>query len=207
MTTADPVATASELLIGSKNPDKVAEIQALLADLEITVRSLDEFDVPDVEETGESFAVNAGLKASVFALSTGLLTVSDDSGLCVDALGGDPGVYSARYAGEGCSYQDNIDKLLENLKGVPSDQRTAQFIAVLACAAPDGSVRFTVEGLVEGYITDEPRGTKGFGYDPVFYYPPLRKTFAEMEPEEKNRISHRANALGAFRETFLQLRT
>ncbi len=187
------------LLVGSKNKDKIAEIRALLVGLPVTVHSADAFDIPDVEETGDTFVANANLKSEAFAKATGMLTMADDSGLCVDALNGEPGVYSARWAGPGCTYADNNRKLVAALADIPPERRTAHFISVISCATPDG-VLFTTEGRVDGVIADAPRGGRGFGYDPLFLVPELGRTFAELEPAEKHAISHRGCALAAFRE-------
>ena len=147
----------------------------------------------EVDETGGSFEENARLKATVLARESGLLTLADDSGLEVDALGGEPGPLSARYAGEDATDEDRINYLLAKLKDVPEEKRTARFRCVIAIAAPDGTVELC-SGECRGFITTTPRGEYGFGYDPVFYLPELGKTMAELPPEEKNRISHRAKA-------------
>lgn len=185
----------NELVLATRNPGKVREMAALLADLGVTMRSL--FDVPgapEVEEDGRTFAENAVKKAETIARFTGLPALADDSGLEVDALGGAPGVFSARYAGEGASDAANNEKLLAALAGVPAERRTARYRCVLALAAP-GMPTVTVEGVCEGRIAEQPRGTGGFGYDPLFYLPGRGKTMAELRPEEKNAISHRGQAL------------
>ena len=186
-----------DILLASRNRKKAAELRDLLSDLPVTVRSLEEFpEVAEVEEDGATFVENALKKALQAARATGLPALADDSGLEVDALGGKPGVRSARYAGEKADDRANNSKLLEALDGVPPERRAARFRCVIALALPDGEVE-TVEGDCRGVIHPAPRGTGGFGYDPVFYYPPLERTFSELTPEEKGRVSHRGKALAA----------
>jgi XTP/dITP diphosphohydrolase len=183
-----------KLLIATHNQGKVREYKKLLSDLPLEVTYLDELGITEeVEETGSTFEENARLKASTYARMTGLLTWADDSGLEVDPLGGRPGVYSARYAGEGASDEDRYRKLLAELESVPDEARTARFRSVVAIATPDGRV-WTTSGKCEGVIAREPRGSFGFGYDPVFYIPELGKMMAELPPEQKNAISHRGRA-------------
>ena len=161
---------------------------------------MDEFpDVPDVVEDGETCEANAVKKARAVSEATGLLAVADDTGLEVDALGGRPGVYAARYAGQQATYEDNCRKLLQELAGVPHDRRTARFVTVAAVAEPSEKVQVTT-GRLDGLITEAQVGEQGFGYDPVFYVPDLGKTLAELSSEEKNRISHRAKAFAQVRE-------
>ncbi len=155
--------------------------------------------LPDPEENGTTFAENAFIKADAALKSTGCISVADDSGLCVDALGGAPGVYSARYAGENASSGECIDKLLEAMRDVPYEKRTARFVSCICMLFPDGR-RIDVCGNAEGMIIDRRIGSGTFGYDPVFFYPPMNKTFAEMDVREKNIISHRGKALNALRE-------
>lgn len=187
------------LVLATENEHKVGEIRSLLADLQIEVTHLGELDeIPELTETGETFAENAREKALICARASGELSLADDSGLVVDALGGAPGVRSARYAGEGATQAELIEKLLSEMRGIPDEQRGARFVCALALASPGGKVR-RWEGRVEGIIADQPRGTGGFGYDPVFIYPPAGQTFAEMAPEDKNAVSHRGNALKEFR--------
>jgi len=183
-----------KLLIATHNPGKVKEYQALLAGLplELTYPAQEGLDI-EVTETGESFAENARLKAAAYARASGLLTLADDSGLEVDALGGEPGIHSARYAGNGASDEERYRLLLEKLPGVPWEERTARFRCVIAVATPAGQV-YTAEGTCEGIIAFAPQGEHGFGYDPVFYFPEHGMTMAELPPETKNRISHRAKA-------------
>ena len=147
-------------------------------------------------------AGNAAKKASTIALASKTQTVADDSGLCVDALGGRPGVRSARYAGANPTAEKLCRKLLDEMQTVPDGKRTARFQCCIALGAPDGEILLTCRGTCEGVILREMRGTHGFGYDPVFFYPPARKTFAEMAPDNKNAVSHRGRALGRFREDF-----
>ena len=183
-----------ELVLATRNRHKGQELLAILGDLCLTIRTLDEFpDAPDVVEDGATCEANAVKKARAIAEYTGLPAVADDTGLEVDALGGRPGVYAARYAGEDATYQDNCHKLLEELKSVPHDQRTARFLTVAAIALPSGEVR-VAQGMLDGVIAEEESGTLGFGYDPVFFIPELGKTLAQLSAEQKNLISHRAKA-------------
>ena len=192
------------LVVGSKNPHKSEEIRRMLAGLPVEVVGLSDFgDVPDVIEEGVTLEENAAHKALFFARQTGCLVVSDDSGIEVDAIGGAPGVHSARYAGDDATYDDNNRLLLSELAGVPGPKRTARFRCVIALASPDGVV-FTTEGAVEGRITAEPHGANGFGYDPVFYVDECGGTFAECPPEAKDAVSHRARALAAFKRRFAE---
>ncbi|MHB1413813.1 MAG: XTP/dITP diphosphatase [Chloroflexota bacterium] len=188
-----------KLLIATNNSGKIREYRAILAGIPFVLTSLYEerIDV-DVEERGETFAENAVAKAQAYAKVSGLLTLADDSGLEVDALGGAPGVRSARYAGEGATDADRIALLLSQLRNVPLAQRTGRFRCVIAVAEPGGEVA-TVEGHVEGLIAEEPRGSQGFGYDPVFLLSELGRTMAELSPVEKNSLSHRAIAARAAR--------
>ncbi|MCL5103958.1 MAG: XTP/dITP diphosphatase [Armatimonadetes bacterium] len=189
------------LLIATKNPGKAREMGRILADMPYEIVSLADYpDAPEVEETGSTFAENAAIKAKAYAAFTGELTLADDSGLEVDALGGAPGVYSSRFAP---SDPERNSKLLQLMKDVPDDLRTARFRCAIAIAEPDGSVR-TCEGTVEGIIAHEPKGANGFGYDPVFYIPELGKHMAELTPEEKNAISHRGRALEQARKLLLE---
>lgn len=183
------------IIIATKNKGKIAEFQQLFAKKGVEIRSLLDYDdVPDVEETGKTFAENAILKATTIANMFHEPVIADDSGLIVDALNGEPGVYSARYAGEGKNDQANIEKVLKKLQGVPFEQRTARFYCTLAVAKPNGDV-ITVDGVCEGYITKSPIGENGFGYDPIFFVPEKQRTMAQLTKEEKNEISHRAKAL------------
>jgi XTP/dITP diphosphohydrolase len=189
-----------ELVLATRNRHKGQELAALLADLPIRIRTMDEFpDVPEVVEDGETCEANAIKKAREVSEATGLLAVADDTGLEVDALGGRPGVHAARYAGPEASYEDNWKKLLQEMACVPPDLRTAHFVTVAAVAFPSQTVEVRA-GRLDGVITHEPAGARGFGYDPVFYVPELGKTLAELSGEEKNRISHRAKAFAQVRE-------
>ncbi|HEY8344805.1 MAG TPA: XTP/dITP diphosphatase [Bacillota bacterium] len=200
-----------KLVLASRNKGKIAELRWYLANMrphtiwELTPLSAYP-EAPEVEEDGETFLDNAVKKATVVAKAVGEWALADDSGLEVDALGGAPGVYSARYAGlehQGApNDQKNNEKLLKELAGVPLSRRTARFKSVIALASPEGKV-WTAEGSCEGYIGLEPRGERGFGYDPLFYLPEYGLTMAELAEEEKNRISHRARAM----EQFLQILT
>jgi XTP/dITP diphosphohydrolase len=191
-----------KLLVATNNSGKIREYEALLEELpdgvEITFPAREGLDL-DVEESGQTFEENACLKAEAYATASGLPALADDSGLEVDALGGSPGVYSARYGGPGASDEDRYRKLLAALDGVPAGRRSARFRCVVALALPGGPVR-TAEGRCEGQIGFTPRGEHGFGYDPVFVVEGHGgQTLAELDPERKNRISHRAQALKAAR--------
>lgn len=189
-----------ELVLATRNRNKVIELVALLGDLGITIRTLDEFpDAPDVVEDGDTCEANAVKKARVIAEFTGLPAVADDTGLEVDALGGRPGVYAARYAGEDATYEDNCRKLLRELIGVPREQRTARFLTVAAIALPSDGIR-VARGTLEGVIAEEASGTSGFGYDPVFQILELGMTLAQLSVDQKNTISHRAKAFVKVRE-------
>ena len=189
-----------ELVLATGNRDKQREMKAFLQDLGLTIRTLDEFPAaPVVIEDGETCQENAGKKAREIAQFTGALTLADDTGLEVDALGGRPGVFAARYAGAHATYADNCRKLLDELTGVPADQRGARFLTVVAIADPVSSVEF-VEGVLRGRIADHCSGGHGFGYDPVFLVPELGKTLAELTLDRKNRISHRGQALAKAKD-------
>ena len=190
------------LLLGTRNPGKVKEIMTILEDSGWTFSSLQEFDdVGPAAEDGVTYAKNAIAKARFYAAATGVWALADDSGLEVAALGGAPGVYSARYAGEGASDADRRRLLLSELVKVDSGDRRARFVAAVAIASPDGEVLNLSEGICEGTITFEPRGTSGFGYDPLFVPNGYNQTFAELPDELKNRISHRARALMRLRDS------
>lgn len=189
-----------EFVLATRNRHKGEELASLLGDSGSRIRTLAEFPgSPEVEEDGETCEANAIKKAVEIARATGMTAVADDTGLEVDALGGRPGVFAARYAGEQATYEDNCRKLLQELAGVPHERRTARFLTVAAVASPDGDVQ-TTRGVLEGLITEACRGERGFGYDPVFYVPELGKTLAELTPEEKNRVSHRARAFLKLRD-------
>jgi XTP/dITP diphosphohydrolase len=183
-----------ELVLATRNRHKGEELAALLGGLGVTIRTLDEFpEAPEVVEDGDTCEANAIKKARAIAEFTGLPAVADDTGLEVDALGGRPGVYAARYAGEDATYEDNCRKLLLELTGVPRERRTARFLTVAAIALPSAGVR-VAQGKLDGVIAEEASGTSGFGYDPVFLIPELEKTLAELSADQKNAISHRAKA-------------
>lgn len=188
------------LVIATRNKGKTLEIRALLQDFPVEIKNLNDFGpIPEVEEDGETFDDNAYKKASFAARVLGFPALADDSGLVVDALDGRPGVYSARYGGEDATDESRCEKLLAELKGVTN--RKAAFECVISIAVPVGPA-LTYEGRCEGVIAESPDGLNGFGYDPVFYYPPMGKTFAQLTGEEKNRVSHRGKALNEVREEF-----
>jgi XTP/dITP diphosphohydrolase len=199
---------SKKLLIATHNPGKAREYQEILSGLSISCQlttPVREGLAMEVDESGESYEENARMKALAFSRASGLLTLADDSGLEVDALGGAPGVRSARYAAPGASDADRYRKLLEALAQVPAGKRTARFRCVIALAQPDGAVQ-TASGTCEGEIGFSARGVHGFGYDPVFLVQGSDgKTMAELDPGEKNRISHRARALMAARSLLVQL--
>ncbi len=185
----------NSLVLATANRHKAKEMQAILDDVGIPILTLNEFqDFLGVEEDGVTCRDNAVKKAKATAAFTGHWALADDTGLEVDALQGRPGVYAARYAGEHATYEDNCKKLLQELQDVPSGQRTARFITVVALSNPEGQTEI-VEGILEGTITQEFQGSGGFGYDPVFYVSHAGKTLAEMTFAEKNRMSHRAQAV------------
>jgi len=193
------------LLIATHNRGKLVEFQELLADLPIELVTLDQIGIQDdVEETGETFAENARSKAGEYARRSGLLTLADDSGLQVDALGGEPGVLSKRYAGENKSDPERVAFLLDKLRDVPRGRRSARFRCVIVIAAPSGEV-YECDGECEGLIEFAPRGTNGFGYDPVFLFPDRGVTMAELSSDEKNRISHRGKAAEKARKVLERL--
>lgn len=187
---------SEKFVLATHNPGKMKEMSAILAELGIQVVGPDELGIDvEVEETGTTFAENAMLKARAICAASGLPAIADDSGLCVDALNGGPGVYSARYGGEGLDDTGRYRLLLENMKG--QMPRTAKFVSVITCCFPNGDV-LTARGECPGTIAFAPQGEGGFGYDPVFFVPPLKKTFAQLTAEEKNAISHRGKALEVF---------
>jgi len=184
-----------EVIIATKNPGKAKEFEHIFSSRGITVRTLLDFpEIPEVEETGLSFEENAILKAEAVSKALGKMVIGDDSGLMVDALEGRPGIFSARYAGEPKNDQNNTDKVLTELDGLTKEERSARFYCALAVAIP-GQETITVSGTCEGRILEERRGSNGFGYDPVFYVPAKGVAMAELSSDEKNEISHRANAL------------
>ncbi len=186
-----------KLVLASKNPKKLKEMREILSHLGVEVCMQSDVGVDvDVEETGTTFEENSLLKAKAVMEASGLPAIADDSGLCVDALGGAPGVYSARYGGPGLDDEGRYRLLLENMRGQP---RAAKFVSVITCCFPNGDV-LTARGECPGTIAFAPMGEGGFGYDPVFFIPGLKKTFAQLTPEEKNAISHRGKALRAFQK-------
>ncbi len=194
------------IVLATRNANKIKEIIAIFSDTPIEFVTLDAFPgAPEVVEDGQTLEANAQKKAYEIAKFTQHIALADDSGLEVQFLDGAPGVISARFAGVGCSYNDNNQKLLKLLKGVPTEHRKARFRTVIAVAVPEGATQ-TVEGALSGYITDRTRGEEGFGYDPVFLVPDQGKTLAELGPTLKNQISHRFKALEAIRPVLLKLR-
>ena len=190
----------TRLLIATHNAGKVAELLPLMRSLPLRLQSLANFpEIGEVEETGETFAENASFKAQAYAKQSQLWTLSDDSGLEVDALGGAPGVYSARYGGAGLTFNERIKLLLEELSRSESADRRARFVCVIAIADPRGEIVNLSTGICDGTIAHAPRGTNGFGYDPVFVPDGYEQTFGELSTEIKERISHRARALAAAR--------
>lgn len=187
------------IIFATGNEGKMREVRMILADLGLEVLSMKEAGAdPDIVEDGTTFAENARIKAMAVWNCTGDIVLADDSGLVVDYLGGEPGVYSARYMGEDTSYGIKNQAIIDRLKEAGEQERTARFISVIAAVLPDGSVIHT-EGTVEGVIAYEPAGTGGFGYDPIFYLPEYGKTSAEIPIEKKNEISHRGKALEAMK--------
>ena len=190
-----------KVVLASKNKHKLVEISKITQqfDMELVLQSELGIDI-DVEETGTTFEENSLLKAKAVMEATGLPALADDSGIAVDALNGEPGVYSARYGfDESLDDWGRLQLLLKNTENVPDGQRQAQFVCVISFVTPDGKV-IQARGEIHGELTRQPAGENGFGYDPIFYYPPLGKTTAELSPEEKNQVSHRANALKLFYE-------
>lgn len=188
-----------EIVLASRNKKKIGEVLELLAPYGITVVGVDQFpDMPDVVEDGETFAANAAKKACETALRLGRWTIAEDSGLCVDALNGAPGIHSARYAGEQGNDAANNAKLLAELAAVPEHQRTAHYVCYPVLADPQGVIRASAEGRCGGRILREHRGGNGFGYDPLFFVPEYHRTFGELAPAVKRHISHRARAFERF---------
>lgn len=184
-----------KIVLATQNRGKVSELQTLLRDMGVEVISMDEAEaVAEIIEDGSTFKENAMKKALVVSRATGLVAIADDSGLEVDALEGRPGVFSARYSGEGATDEENYLKLLDEIQNVPDDKRTARFKCVMVTCRPDGEC-ISSQGSCEGHIIREPRGTQGFGYDPVFVPEGDNRTMAELTKKEKNRISHRGRAL------------
>lgn len=193
-----------KIILATKNKGKVADFEKLTENMNIEVISFldEEINFPDVVEDGETFEENSVKKALEIAKYTGMITVSDDSGLCVEALDGAPGIYSARYSGENATDSTNIDKLLNEMKNIPQEERQAKFVSVVSIAKPDGTVQ-SFRGEVEGEIIFERKGTNGFGYNPVFFSYELEKTFGEATMEERVTVSHRARAFRKLKEQVL----
>ena len=188
------------IVLATNNRHKIEEIKNILSGLSVEIMTLEDFPgAPRVEETGKTLEENAILKAEAIYKFTGLPSVADDSGLEVEALHGAPGVLSSRFAGEHCSFEDNNRKLLQLMSRVPPEKRGAKFVCVVALIKDPNHI-LTVKGEVKGIITSEERGENGFGYDPLFYLPQLNRTFAQLSFEEKNRISHRAQAFGKAKD-------
>ena len=182
------------IVVATHNKDKCKEILSALSDLNVSLKTLEEFpEIGDIEETGETLEANALIKVREVFAETGLPSMGDDTGLEVDALDGKPGVYSARFAGEDCSYMDNVNKMIHDMADVPENKRGAQFRTVVAYK--DSKRELICEGIVRGNISTGIKGFGGFGYDPLFYLPEYKKTFAEMTMEEKSKISHRGIAI------------
>lgn len=188
-----------EFVLSSRNVKKSREVAEILAPVGIAVRPISDFpEIGEIEEDGDTFAANAARKAVGPAKTLGRWVIGEDSGLMVDALGGAPGVYSARYSGEGATDDRNNAKLQEALRGVPPEKRGAAYNCTVCLADPQGQVRVTVSGRCRGVITTEPRGANGFGYDPYFLIPEYHRTFGELSNLVKHQISHRSRALGLF---------
>ena len=201
-----------KIVLATHNEDKCAEMTAMLDEFPIQLISLEDFpEIGEIKENGNSLEENALIKARTVHSITRLLSWADDTGLEVDVLGGKPGVYSARYAGENCSYSDNVQKLLQKMENIPTDKRIAHFKTAIALVGEN--MELVSEGVVEGMITTKPKGVGGFGYDPVFYVLDKNKTYSEMKMTEKNQISHRGKAIqnmikllqSQFPETFHQM--
>ena len=209
------VHTQQKILVATTNPGKLRELEAMLGEIKADIQwlSLKDFpDLPEVEEDGNTFAHNAQKKALGYAKATGLMTIADDYGLEVDALDGEPGVHSARYALEennGVTDRLEVDlnnnrKLLSKLANVPQDKRQARFVCHI-CLASEKEVLLESHGTIEGQIVDTAAGENGFGYDPIFFVPSLGKTTAQLDSDQKNKISHRANALADFKPMLLKM--
>ncbi|MDO5088660.1 MAG: XTP/dITP diphosphatase [Leptotrichiaceae bacterium] len=193
-----------KIFLATKNKGKIKDFEKLTEGLDMEILTiLDNIDIPDVIEDKETFEENSAKKASEIAKYTGITTISDDSGLCVDILNGEPGVYSARYYGEGATDELNIEKLLKELENVEKAHRTAHFVSVVSIAFPDGTIK-SFRGETKGEILFEKEGNNGFGYDPVFYSHDLGKSFGMATPEEKKSVSHRGRAFRKLREEVLE---
>lgn len=193
-------------VIASKNKHKLEEIKAILKDFPLEIKAMDEvgLDGLEVVEDGETFEENSMKKAVEVMQASGSIAIADDSGLEVEAIDNQPGVYSARFSGEDATDKKNNEKLLDMLKEIPLEKRQGKFVSVISVAFPDGR-KISVRGECPGIIGFEEKGENGFGYDPLFIVPEYNKTFAELQPDEKNRISHRARALEKLKEKFMDL--
>ena len=192
------------IIFATRNEGKMKEIREILSGMDVQVLSLKEAGIEtDIPEDGTTFEENAGIKAAAVRDMTGRIVLADDSGLEIDFLGGEPGIFSARYMGEDTDYHIKNNTLIRRLEGVPDQKRTARFVCAIAAAFPDGSMR-TVRETMEGRIGYEEKGENGFGYDPIFYLPEYGCTSAELTLEEKDRISHRGKALRALKESLLK---
>ena len=186
-----------QIVLATHNRGKMKEMSSMLAHLPVKLLTLDDFpQIGEIPETGETLKENAFIKAETVHQKTGLPALADDTGLEVDALDGAPGVHSSRYDGETATFEDNCRKMMQEMDGIPAEERTARFHTVIAFVSDSGNE--WTEGMVEGRILEKKQGDGGFGYDPLFYYPPLKKTFAELNSEQKNNISHRGKALRNF---------
>lgn len=189
-----------KLIFATGNEGKMKEVRMILADLGYEIQSMKEAGISsDIVEDGKTFEENALIKARAISRESGCLVLADDSGLEVDYLDKAPGIYSARFLGEDTSYKVKNQYIMDKLEGVPEDKRTARFVCAIAAVFPDGR-EYTTRGTIEGIIGYEERGENGFGYDPIFFLPEYGKTTAELSPEEKNKISHRGNALRLMKE-------
>ena len=194
-----------KIVFATGNKGKVKEIQMILADLGVEVTTMKEEGIfVDVEENGTTYEENAMIKASEVAIYTDAIVMADDSGLEIDYLNKEPGIYSARYMGEDTSYRIKNNNLIDRLTGIPDEKRTARFVCAIAAVLPDGR-ELTTRGVIEGRIGYEERGENGFGYDPIFYVPEFGKTTAELTEEEKNMVSHRGRALKIMKEELKKL--
>jgi len=186
-----------QIILATHNRGKMKEMSSILAHLPVTLLTLDDFpQIGEIPETGETLKENAFIKAETVHEKTGLPALADDTGLEVDALDGAPGVHSSRYDGETATFEDNCRKMMQEMDGITAEERTARFHTVIAFVSDSGNE--WTEGMIEGRILEIKRGDGGFGYDPLFYYPPLKKTFAELNSEQKNNISHPGKALRNF---------
>lgn len=201
-----------KIIVASTNPGKLVELKTMIssADADVEWLGLNDFpNIPEITEDGETFAENARKKALGYAEATGQWTIADDSGLCIDALGGEPGVKSARFSGEkekdrGLLDHKNMVEVLRLLEGAPREKRTCRFVCNLCLASPQ-EILFETQGFLEGYITEEKMGENGFGYDPIFFVPKLNRTLAQLTSEEKNAISHRGNAIRKLKSKLIEM--